>query len=128
MHKEQKKRGRGYSCGLGSIFRGEFGEGSRRNTREGFFGVPSFIACVILASIVFALPATDAPAQPRLTSVNVTPSTPIASGSGIVVVKWTNSTPPFQVQSSTNLSVWQDVDATTSGFLLTNILTQPRAF
>jgi hypothetical protein len=71
----------------------------------------------------------QAQTQPLLmTKIVTVPSSPIATGNGLVMVNWTGGTAPFQVECSTGFDGnWQDVDGITYGFSQTNILTAPTA-
>src|ERR1041384_8520136 len=83
---------------------------------------------VLLVSVA-SLPVLAQTPAFQITQVASALSSSVASGSGIVVVKWSGGTAPFQVQCRTNLGApWQDVDGTTYGSSQTNILKQPAAF
>ena len=78
----------------------------------------------LVLSPVLALLGLTAPASGQSTAR----ITRVLQANGIVTVNWQGGTAPYQVEKSTNLRDWQEVDVQTSGFVVQSIETDSKAF
>ena len=77
----------------------------------------------LLLALIFPLVGLGQSQPLVLTAVTPITSSAVVSGSGLVMVKWTGGTGPFQVQCCNGFNgVWQDVAGVTSGSGQTNIM------